>query len=173
MFSVWIRVTAIAAALMLQLAGARADVIIYLSTKGDDKASGLKENEPVGTLPAAVRRAISAESRPGEHVRILAGGGVYQGQGVTIRDMPPDRPLTISAKDGEKPVFDGAGKVRTWLVLDSSTGKPTRLTVHGLEVTNYVTAISLNGDRASTDMWNGQNIIRSMNRTGFRGGLLA
>lgn len=145
--------------LLLHVSAAFAEVVVYMLPSGNDQASGKTEMEAVKTLQVAVRRAIEADAQPGENRQVIVGAGSYSGQSVVIKNLPSESPLTISAKPGNSAIFDGGGKARTWLVLDSSSGKPSRLTVSGLEVTNYVTAISLNGDRGSTDSWNGQNTI--------------
>lgn len=146
--------------LVFHISAALADVVIYMQPMGNDEASGKTEAEPVRTLRVAIQRALDADARPGENRRVVVGSGNYVGQSIVIKNLPAEQPLTISAKSGDKAIFDGEGKVRTWLVLESSLGKPSRLTIHNLEVTNYVTAISLNGDRSSRDLWNGNNIIR-------------
>ena len=64
-------------------------------------------------------------------------------------------------QSGVRPVFNGNGKGRSWLVLESASGTPSRLTVENIEVTNYVTAISLNGQRASISASNSENIIQN------------
>ncbi len=97
----------------------------------------------------AIKRVLAQKGPDITARRIVVLPGRYAEQFAVIEDLPDELPLAIAAAKGERPVFDGNGRGRTWLVLKSPTGKPTRVTIEGLEVTNYVTAISFNGDRAS------------------------
>lgn len=139
---------------------AYAEVTVYLGPDGRNTASGKSEADALPTLKSAIDAAIAAPAQPGELRRIVVLPGTYMGQGATIRELPADAPLTIAPKSGAKPVFDGGGgKARVWLTVHNAAGRPSRLTVRGLEITNYVTAISLNGER-TPEAWNGSNIIQ-------------
>ena len=140
-----------------------ADLEVFLAPNGDDGATGMVKTEPVATLQAALRIALTHESEHFDHLRIVVAPGVYQGQHATIHGRSTDRPLVIMPESDikERPRFDGAGQGGTWLTLASESGRPTRITVAGLEITNYVTAISFNGNREDTDASNGHNVVRN------------
>ncbi|MBE2241746.1 MAG: right-handed parallel beta-helix repeat-containing protein [Burkholderiaceae bacterium] len=137
-----------------------AEVAIYISPSGDSKASGNDEGKALDSLQVAIERVLAQKGPDITARRILVLPGHYVGQFAVIEDLSDGIPLVIAAAKGGRPVFDGNGEGRTWLVLKSSTGKPTRVTIEGLEVTNYVTAISLNGDRDSERASNSENIVR-------------
>lgn len=138
-----------------------AEAVIYLAPNGDDNATGLSASAPLATLQAAVKRALA---QPGDSItarRIVVAPGQYKAQVTVVEDLPDEKPLVIAGARGDRPVFDGNGRGRAWLTLKSATGKPTRLSIEGLEIRNYVTAISLNGERTSPGAWNAENVIRN------------
>jgi parallel beta-helix repeat protein len=51
------------------------------------------------------------------------------------------------------------GNGGTWLSLHAGSGL-SNIRISGLEITNYQTAISFNGQRENTTQWNGGNIIK-------------
>jgi hypothetical protein len=150
-----------AGVLVLTLSAAHAtDAVVYVRSGGNDQASGSSESEAVGTLQAAVRKVLAQKPAGLTARRVVVLPGTYLEQVTIVRDLPDEVPLVITAAAGTRPVFDGNGKGRSWLVLQSATGKPSRLTVQGLEISNYVTAVSLNGERTSINASNGQNVLR-------------
>ena len=161
----------------ISLAGpvtAAGDVIVYMKPDGDDRASGLTKETALASLTVAVKRSLAQqpEETGVRHVVVLPGR--YVGQTVTVRDLPDERALVIEGVSGPagRPVFDGNGRGRSWLVLDAFSGRPTRLTIMRLEVTNYVTAISFNGRRTSIEASNGQNeisdnVFRTIGQTAY------
>jgi hypothetical protein len=152
-----------AAALLLALATAHAaDTMVYMKPGGNDQASGKSEAEAVGTLQIAVKRVLALPVDVGGSRKVMILQGTYLAQTVVVADLPDDEPLILTGAAGaaQRPVFDGNGKGRTWLRLDSSTGKTTRLTIEGIEVANYVTAISLNGNRQALGNFNAENVIQ-------------
>ncbi|EWS56196.1 MULTISPECIES: hypothetical protein [unclassified Methylibium] len=151
-----------AAALLLALATAHAaDTTVYMKPGGNDQASGKSEAEAVGTLQMAVKRVLALPVDGGGSRKVMILPGTYLAQTVVVADLPDDKPLILTGSTGagQRPVFDGNGKGRAWLQLDSATGKTTRLTIEGIEVANYVTAISLNGNRQAQGNFNAENVI--------------
>lgn len=131
------------------------DTLVYLAPSGRDDRTGTQPDGAVATLARAAEVARSALVK-GRHVTILVASGTYSRQSLNLDGaVLGDAPLTIRAAGAERPVFDGEGAVSTWLVLRAAAGRPTRLDVEGLEIRNYLTAISLNGDRNRDDGWNG------------------
>ncbi len=152
------------AALQLTLAAAQAaDSKVYMKPGGNDQASGKSETEAVSTLKTAVKKVLSLPVEGGGSRKVIILQGTYLAQSVTLTALPDDKPLILTglAGDGQRPVFDGNGMGRTWLKLESATGKTTRLTIEGIEVANYVTAISLNGQRESQGNFNSGNLIHN------------
>jgi len=139
------------------------DLTLYVRPNGDNQASGMAEDEAVGSLQVAVKKALSQTAQGLSKRKIVVFPGRYLEQTTIVRDLPDDKPLVISGviRSGSRPIFDGNGKGRSWLVLKSASGKPSRLTIENVEVVNYVTAISLNGQRTSMNASNSENIIQN------------
>ena len=151
-----------AVALLITLATAQAaDTKVYMKPGGNDQASGKSEKEAIGTLQTAVNKVLSLPVEGGGSREVIILQGTYLAQSVIVSALPDDKPLILrgSAGAGQRPVFDGNGMGRTWLKLDSAAGKTTRLTIEGIEVANYVTAISLNGQREAKGNFNSGNLI--------------
>lgn len=140
---------------------AATEAVVFVAPGGNDKSSGRSESEAMQSLQDAVKRvlALPAEQHTARRVVVLQGS--YLAQVVAIDKLPDTLPLVISAARGERPVFDGNGRGGAWLALNVAAGKPTRLTIEGLEVRNYVTAISFNGDRSSIENFNSENVVRN------------
>ena len=139
-----------------------ADLTIYVKPDGNDSASGATQSEAVASLQMGVKRALADAAAGASARRIVILPGKYLEQTTVVENLPDDKPLIITGSSGAgvRPVFDGNGKGRAWLQLDAALGKPSRLTIEGVEVANYVTAVSLNGKRTSPDEFNGENVIR-------------
>lgn len=137
-----------------------AEAVVYISPSGDSKSSGSDEGKALDSLQVAIKRVLAQKGQGLTARRIVVLPGRYTEQVAVIENLPDELPLVIAAAQGARPVFDGNGRGRTWLVLRSSTGQPSRVTIEGLEVTNYVTAISFNGDRASDQASNSENVVR-------------
>jgi hypothetical protein len=142
-----------------------ADLTLYVKPTGDNQASGMREDEAVASLQVAVEKAFLQTIQGMSKRKIVIFPGNYLEQTIVVGDIPNEKPLVISGliRSGLRPIFDGHGssKGRSWLALESSSGKPSRLTIENIEVVNYVTAISLNGQRGSINASNSENIIRN------------
>lgn len=137
-----------------------AEAVVYVSPAGNKAASGLDESSALDSLQLAIKRVLARQGPDITVRRVVVLPGRYMEQVATIDQLPDDLPLVIAGAQGSRPVFDGNGRGRTWLVLQSATGKPSRVTIEGLEITNYVTAISFNGDRDSETTSNSENVVR-------------
>lgn len=149
---------AIALALMLACS-ARANPF-HLAPDGDDARSGTSRAEAVATLKRAWELAASQPAS--ESVTVLVHPGRYVGQWIRIDGAPPTAvTLRGVTSEGKRPVFDGGPRAReTWLRLWASQGRPTGLTIEGLEIRNYHTAISLDGNRDDPAADNHGTVIR-------------
>ncbi len=123
-------------------------VVMFVGPGGSATATGLSKDKPLPDLQTAVDKGLaSAGDAKKLEIRVLPGN--YVGQTLVIKSSDSDRPRIEVVRDTEKtrPVFDGGGANTTWLTV-ATGGKPTaNVTVSGLEVTRYATAITLNGSR--------------------------
>ena len=138
-----------------------APLAVYLSPDGRDSRDGRKPATAVLTLSRAL--AIISAALPGRDrdVEVRIAPGVYRGQRVVWDFTMPDRRIRFMPlrDDKVRPVFDGAGEGGTWFALRQRNGEPSNLSFEYIEVRNYATAISLNGDREQIENSNGHNYI--------------
>jgi len=136
---------------------------IYLAPTGNDNNDGLSAIKPLASLQRALDTAEKTLIDSVTEVRILVAEGVYLKQTSATKGLPGGRELQIRplSSDSPRPQFNGGGDGGTWLSLRSAAGRPSKIGVYGLEITNYQTAISLNGNRDDTGKWNGENVIRN------------
>ncbi|VFR61306.1 hypothetical protein ISE1_3472 [plant metagenome] len=133
-----------------------ADTTLYLSPKGSDQADGLAPRTPLATLQRAMDIAYqTGKAEKAAHVRILVEEGEYRGQATRVGSPPAGTHVEVAAAESarNKPVFDGAGKADTWFTLAGPTQAGATFTVRGLEIRNYRTAISLDGNRSKRDAY--------------------
>ncbi len=136
---------------------------IYLSPNGDDTNDGTSPSHSVATLPYAIQLAQNHFRQNAHEVRILVQKGTYLAQSVAMNIDKGTGKLSITGESNDPasfPVFDGSGSATTWLTLKSSRGIDTGLTIQGLKITNYFTAISLEGNRDVSNLNNYGTIIR-------------
>lgn len=146
----------------LTLAGSGFASDIYLAPNGNDSKDGASVVRAVRTLQRAVE--LAAEP-PGSDTasRILVQRGTYSGQSVVIDGNTLPRKLTVigQAKDpADFPVFVGDSTPQTWLTLRASNGRSTGLTIQALQIRDYFTAISLEGNRDDLKAYNSGTTIR-------------
>ena len=122
---------------------------LYVSPKGDDGADGKSEAKPLGTLGKALRAYESSCSS--RSTRITLAAGSYGKERLRLRSVPCA--LEIGSSGGYAQ-FDGGGD-GTWFTLATPGAKQIELTIRGIEVVNYQTAISINGNRNDPDGWIG------------------
>lgn len=91
---------------------------IYVSTGGDDSASG-RESSPLATLPAALQKASGYSlSHPGREVEVVFAAGEYAMGGCAVVDGSMlAGPLTVRAARGADVVFSGERKTGPWQKL--------------------------------------------------------
>ena len=134
---------------------------IYLSPSGNDHNDGLTAMNSLASLQRALDVSSGLSSTNSATVRILVGEGSYLGQTGVTGGLPNGGALHIEALEANKSpaTFNGNGTSETWLRINNSRGAPSRIRVYGLEIVNFETAISFNGNRDNIKMWNGENII--------------
>lgn len=139
------------------------DLVIHMTPSGSDDRDGATPATAVLSLDKALKIAASIIDPKIQSVKIAVASGVYRGQTVTTKGILGGRDLIIAADDptAGRPKFDGDGKGGTWLILQNSSGQPTHFKIIGLEITNYITAISLNGNRNNKQSSNSNNEIRN------------
>jgi parallel beta-helix repeat protein len=137
--------------------------VIHMAPSGSDDRDGSTAASAVQSLDKALKIATSINNPKVNRVKIAVASGVYRGQTVTTTGISGGRDLIITSDDptAGRPKFDGDGKGGTWLILQNSSGQPTNIKISGLEIANYITAISLNGNRDNKQTSNGKNEIRN------------
>lgn len=143
-------------------------VVRYVSPDGKPGASGASPAEPADDIQAAVDEGLRVAA-PDEGLEIRVLPGTYVKQRLVLRSSAPGSGGVAIVSDGEKgrPVFDGAGFDGPWLTVAPEEGPTSKLTVSGLEIRGYATAITLNGSRdidarSVTDVLIRNNIFRSI-----------
>lgn len=136
---------------------------VYLSNLGDDGNSGLSIDKSVASLQRALDVAINLPLQKNNIVKILVDNGVYRGQIAVTKGVPKGVELQIRPlnKKNHRPKFDGDGLGGTWLTINNSSGIPSNIGIYDLEIVNFETAISINGNRNNFARSNGGNIIRN------------
>lgn len=136
------------------------ELTIYVAPQEQKSGTGLKPAEPVGSLAEALRAAKANMAEDVTGVTVQVASGTYKGQRLRLNGTPGDVPFHLQAdpKASSRPKFDGGGK-GVWFVLKSTKHDTSPVRISGLEVFNYVSAVSLSGQRKSEDLWNGGNEI--------------
>lgn len=135
---------------------------LYLAPTGSDAAPGTSPGTALATLGAALARAQMAA--PGEETRVLILPGVYRGQTIAIDGRRLHGPLTLLGQQtapAAPPTFVGSG-VETWLRLRAAEGQDSGLTVKGLRIVHYATAITLNGNREDPAAFNRGTVLADL-----------
>ena len=145
--SMRIRVGFLLAALCGALASpsAKAAEMFFVSESGSDQASGETVEHAWATLANALKRALSMPQA--EQVTIAVLPGEYRDQHIRLKWPSAAPRITVRAFDpASPPSFDGSGK-GAWLVVEALDGpRHLGLTIDGLHIRSYQTAISLNGN---------------------------
>lgn len=112
------------------------------------------------SLGAAIQAYASKRQCPADGVRIEIAPGTYEDERIVLKSVPC--PLTIAAagKGSDRPSFRGHNQ-GTWLNVSAPGAGAIPLVISGLEIADYQTAISLNGDRSRRDGWVGGVQIRN------------
>jgi Right handed beta helix region len=140
---------------------AASDVTFFISPNGSDSAEGQTQQKPLISLQLAMDRAIKSADSSTERIVVNVAEGTYTAQRVSTEGHPKGIKVIIKPThpDERMPVFDGGGEGGAWFSLRSEVGKATRISIMGLRITRYATAISLNGSRDSTGAFNSGNVI--------------
>lgn len=136
---------------------------IHMAPGGHDARDGSSRDVAVATLGRAFELALSHPQRRKEPMRIIVGKGTYRGQAVVLDGTRLGNELTLigDANDPKEfPIFAGDGEVTTWLTLNGDRGHRTGLTIQALQIRDYATAISLEGNRDARERFNAGTIIR-------------
>lgn len=152
-----IAATVSAAALCAAAQGAT----LHLAPDGRDEAEGTSRGEAVRSMTRAWELA-GKQPKDGV-VTIMVHPGTYRGQALLIDGSRPNPKVTWKGQreNGQGPVFVGDARRPTWLRLKASDGQPTGLTIEGVEVREYLTAISLEGNRDDPRASNEGTVIRN------------
>jgi hypothetical protein len=122
---------------------------LYVSPKGDDAADGRSEAKALKTLGKALSTYESSCSS--RSTRITLAAGSYGREQLTLRSVPC--PLEIGSSGGYAQ-FDGGGD-GTWFTLATPGAKQIDLSISGMEVANYQSGVSVNGNRNDPEGWIG------------------
>jgi hypothetical protein len=124
---------------------------LYISPHGSDSAPGTSTESPLATLLRAIQ--IGTQQPESGATTIIVMPGVYINQKVVITTL--NQPLSIVPFDRtQPPIFSGGGE-GTWMQVNISSGRLVPLTIEGIEVRRYQTAVSLNGNRNIPERWLG------------------
>ena len=145
-------------------AGKPPPLLIYMAPAGKDANDGSSPAKAILTLGRA--QQLIAAMKTHREVQIHIAPGTYRGQKVVWTHTMPAHKIRFMPQGGGKtrPVFDGCiapGSCPggTWLILKHSKGQKTNLHFDYIQVQNYHTAISLNGDRNAANTSNSHNRI--------------
>lgn len=96
-------------------------------------------------------------------IKFLIHEGTYNRQAATLYPKNGVHYEFTSASNGEHlPSFNGHRQQLTWLRIISTNGFGTSVTISRLKIKNYVTAISIEGDREDPNKFNAENKILNM-----------
>lgn len=141
----WLVVVKLAALLVCGSVSAQT-VTLFVGPDGKSTNSGLSKNDPLPDLTSAWTQALAGKW-PVTHLEIRVLPGTYIGQTVRLSTDGRMPQLVIRREGEERPVFDGAGSPGTWLSISANKHPISHISISGLMVTGYATAISLNGSR--------------------------
>lgn len=145
-------------------AGASSSVAIFVSAVGSDASDGLTAETAVKSLQRAFNIAYRYVKEGAHRVTIQVLPGRYVQQSVTIGRPPAAADFVVQGtRSGtERPVFDGQKNGRTWFVLKAKDQNGAKFRFADLEVANYFTAMSFEGDREDPGRYLSNNAIERM-----------
>jgi len=123
--------------------------VVYVARDGSDSNSG----QHLATLNCALQVASKFSRQVMAKVTIMVGPGEYTGEQVLWTPSASSPEIVIQPATGARPRFNGGGN-GAWLTVKAAFNQLTPLTVTGMEVVNYQTAVSLDG-RNDANGWNG------------------
>ena len=91
---------------------------------------------------------------------ILVEQGSYYDQKLIISEQLQKQLIIKAKQKTARPVFDGNNRQPEWIKFLPHNHGIGKVEINGLEITNYLTAISFNGNRDTMNEYNGDNIIK-------------
>lgn len=149
----------------LGFASAKEITTLYVSATESQGLSSNKPSETYDSLQEALEVAYKAASAAGGGTyRIQVESGLYIAQSVNLKAPPPNSVFEIVGLPGaeKRPIFDGRNRGETWFTLRAKSQNRSRFLFEGIEVRNYLTAMSFNGAREEPETHLGANTIRNM-----------
>lgn len=117
-------------------------IAVYVASDGVDTNSGASPESAVASLTRALQLAIRQAGPSGAEVRVAPG--IYRGQRNVLRLKEGPPPITIRPADAmQRPVFDGETNRGTWLRVLAQVPMKLPLTIEGMDVRRYSTAVSI------------------------------
>jgi hypothetical protein len=115
------------------------------------------------SLQQAIDYSYTYTPRNVTSIRFLIHKGTYNKQAATLHPKPGIHYEFTSAANGDHlPIFDGHQQPLTWLKIISTNGFDSGVSISRLNIKNYATAISIEGDREDTKKFNAENKIFNM-----------
>ena len=115
------------------------------------------------TMQQAIDYSYEATSQSVSSVKFLIHEGTYNKQAAVLRPKQGVHYEFTSASDGDPlPNFDGGLEQLTWLKVLSAHGAGSSVYIYKLKIRNYITAISIEGDREDPTKYNAHNKIFKM-----------
>jgi hypothetical protein len=135
------------------------DVIIFVSPNGNDTSKGRIEADAVASIERAVELAEAVPVGT-KQANVIVAPGRYKGQRFMTRGSINNVPILITSGSGERAIFDGDEKGGTWMTLKPRGGNSSNIKIRRITVTNYETAIDVQGNRNNLNIWAGGLEIR-------------
>lgn len=127
---------------VLPFAAQAQGMAVYMAADGKDANSGASPGTAVASLERALQVAIR-QAGPGG-TEILVAPGTYREQRNVLRLKTEPPPIAIRAADStQRPIFDGETNQGTWLRVLAQTPMRLPITIEGLDVRRYSTALSI------------------------------
>lgn len=139
-----------------------APLTVYVATDGSESANGLDKQNAVATIKKAVDIAKENIRSNTSSVVVNVAPGKYENQRLKMWGTPGNLPFSlIGERIGDRRahfIGDGTG---TWVSFSSYQRDRHKIEISGFKVSNYVTAISINGSRKNINNWNGGHKIQN------------
>jgi hypothetical protein len=115
------------------------------------------------SLQQAIDQADVLASSDASTIKFVIHTGTYSQQAAILRSKSGVNYEFTAASTNEKlPDFNGDFKQLTWLRVLSTNRNTSSVTINNLKIRNYVTAISIEGDREDPSSFNAGNKIYNM-----------
>ncbi|WP_133160928.1 hypothetical protein [Pseudomonas laurylsulfativorans] len=115
------------------------------------------------SLQQAIDHSYELSSSNISTVKFLIHGGTYNKQAAILRPKQGVHyEFTSEPSNLRLPMFDGNGEQLTWLRVLSKDGYGSNVIIGNLHIRNYLTAISIEGNRENQREFNAHNKIYNM-----------